>query len=285
VSFGNVIRPFRWDITRRSQLGSLVEIEPPEAYPQFEDDLLTSSARVVAFAGDSDLVFVGRSPQPLFDLLSGLLIDTSWRDRLRLFNVSLRYPDHALDRQELQEIYPYLAEVGLEPHALVRAKRAVAFVDIVDTGETFGTLLGVLRDWSDSRSAEWTAVARKIRIVGLVWRTKTSPNTWRWQQHAKWVERLRPNEIKNVSLPPRLATYLAEDAPKTSDSYERWWWGQDWWAEAPTDDEARKALALAVRLFDLGRTTETRRRFARALATEPAMTESWFRSLILELKR
>jgi hypothetical protein len=285
MSFGNVIRPFRWDITRRNHLGSLVETEPPEAYPLFEDDLLTCSARVVAFAGDSDLVFVGRSPQPLFDLLSGLLIDTSWSDRLRLFNVSLRYPDHPLDRQDLQEIYPYFAEVGLEPHALARARRTVAFVDIVDTGETFGTLLAVLRDWSDDLSADWAAVARKIRLVGLVWRTKTSPNTWRWQQHAEWVERLRPNEIKNVSLPRRLATYLAEDAPKTSDSYERWWWGEDWWAKPARDEEARQALALAVRLFDLGRMTETRRQFARALATEPAMTESWFRSLILELKR
>jgi hypothetical protein len=49
--------------------------------------------------------------------------------------------------------------------------------------------------------------------------------------------------------------------------------------------EAREALALALRLFDLGRTAETRRRFARALRNEPAMKESWFRSLILELKR
>ena len=77
MSSGDVVRPFRWDIGRRSQLGSFPHVTPPETYPEFEDDLLACAARVLAFAGDSDLVFVGRSPQPLFDLLSGLLLDTS----------------------------------------------------------------------------------------------------------------------------------------------------------------------------------------------------------------
>ena len=119
MSGGEVIRPFRWDITRRSQLGSLPEIELPETYPQFEEDLMTCSARVLAFAGDSDLVFVGRSPQPLFDLLSGLLMETSCRDRLRLLNVGLRHVE-APREEQLRAIYPYFEEVGLEPHALAR---------------------------------------------------------------------------------------------------------------------------------------------------------------------
>jgi hypothetical protein len=51
------------------------------------------------------------------------------------------------------------------------------------------------------------------------------------------------------------------------------------------DDEARSALALALRLFDLGRTRETRLLFAAEAARQPVMSESWFRSLILEVKR
>jgi hypothetical protein len=284
VSRGDVIRPFRWDVTRRSQLGSLPEIELPETYPQYEEDLLTCSARILAFAGDSDLVFVGRSPQPLFDLLSGLLVETSRSDRLRLLNVGLRRVE-APSEEQLRAIYPYFAEVGLEPHALARGGRGTALVDVVDTGETLGTLLTFLKTWSDSVLADWRAVAGKIRIVGLTWREKTSPNTWRWQQHAEWVERLRPSEIKNVSVPPRLGTYLAAEAPKTNYSFTPDWWGDEQVTKPVRDHEAREALALAVRLFDLGRMTETRRRFARSLASEPAMKESWYRSLILELKR
>jgi hypothetical protein len=284
VSRGDVIRPFRWDVTRRSQLGSLPEIELPETYPQFEEDLLTCSARILAFAGDSDLVFVGRSPQPLFDLLSGLLVETSWSDRLRLLNVGLRRVE-APSEEQVRAIYPYFAEVGLEPQALAQRRRGIALVDVVDTGETLGTLLAFLKTWSDSVLADWRAVARKIRIVGLTWREKTSPNTWRWQQHAEWVKRLRPSEIKNVSVPPRLGTYLATEVPKTNYSFTPSWWGDEEVTRPVRDYEARQALALAVHLFDLGRMTETRRRFARALASEPAMKEGWFRSLILELKR
>jgi hypothetical protein len=128
-------------------------------------------------------------------------------------------------------------------------------------------------------------VARKIRIVGLTWREKSSPNTRRWQQHTEWVERLRPREIKNVSVPYRLGTYLAADAPKTNYSFTPDWWGDEEVTKPVRTEEAHQALALAVRLFDFGRTSECRKRFARALSGEPAVRESWFRSLILELKR
>jgi hypothetical protein len=281
---GDVIRPFRWDIAQRSQLGSLPDVELAEPYPEFEADLVRCATRVVAFGGDSDLIFIGRSPQPLFDFLSGLFLDTSWNDRLRLLNVSLRYNGAPNPRRQ-RAIYPYLEEVGLEPHALARRKRCVALVDVVDTGWTLGVLVGLIKDFTDAVGAEWRAVARKIRIVGLTLRTRTSPNTWRWQQHAEWVDRLRPYEIKNVSLPGRLATYFAADAPKTNYSFTPESWGDEEATKPVHDKEARQALALAVRLFDMGREKKTRRRFARALGREPAITESWFRSLILELKR
>jgi hypothetical protein len=146
MSGRDVIRPFRWDVTRRSQLGSLVETELPETYPEFEEDLLACSARMLGLAGDSDLVFIGRSPQPVFDLLSGLLAETSWNDRLQLLNVGLRRVE-APNAEQLRAIYPYFAEVGLEPHALARRRRATALVDVVDTGETLGILLTFLNKW------------------------------------------------------------------------------------------------------------------------------------------
>jgi hypothetical protein len=240
-----------------------------------------ASSRSAATAISSSSVGLS---QPLFDLLSGLFFDTSWNDRLRLLNVSLRY-NGAPDAREQPSIYPYLEEVGLEPHALARSKRCAALVDVVDTGWTLGVLVDLIKDFTDTVGAEWRAVARKIRIVGLTWRMKTSPNTWRWQQHAEWVDRLRPYEIKNASLPGRLATYLASGAPKTNYSFTPSSWRDEQAMKPVHDKEARQALALAVRLFDLGNDKATRRRFARALGREPAMTEPWFRSLIVELKR
>ena len=280
---GPVIRPFRWDVSRRNELGSLARIEPPETYPGFEDDLLGCAARVLAFAGDSDLVFVGRSPQPLFDLLSGLLIDTTWRDRFRLLDLSLRYRE-SLIRARLPSIYPYFTEVGLDPQSLTRRSRTIALVDVVWSGWTMGGLIEILEAWTRSQHGDWPAAARKLRVVGLTERRRTSPNTWRWQQHAEWVDRLTPQDIKNVSVPPRLWGFLGDRGPKTSGSFGPDRWGDAESAKPVRNDEARAALALAVRLFDLGREARTRLLFARLLAGEPAMTERWFRSLVLEVK-
>ena len=199
---GDVTRPFRWDIKRRSQLGSLPNVALPETYPEFEADLLACAARVLGLAGDSDLVFVGRSPHPLFDLLSGLLLDTSWSDRLSLFSASMSYTLY-VDEASVEGLSPYLTELGLEPHALSKRARTVAFVDIVAHGETFGKLLDVLHLWSEDSGADWRAVARKLNFVGLTRRTKTSPKTWRWQQQPEWLGRSQPHQVKNVSIPPR----------------------------------------------------------------------------------
>jgi hypothetical protein len=282
VGGGEVIRPFRWDVARRSQLGSLTQVARPETYPQFEDDLLYCCAEVLSFAGNSDLVFIGRSPQALFDLLSGLLFDTSWRDRLQLLNLSLR--DEPPNTEQVRRIYPYLAEIGLEPHALMGRKRTVAFVDVVARGVTFGRLLGLLKDWSDQESVDWRAVARKIRIIGLTEYQKTSPNTFRWQQHAEWVERLRPQKIMNLSVTWPLRDYLGI-VPKTSDPFTAIRWGDEDVTRPDRGVEAQQALALAVHLFDLGNIKAWRHAFARALTRQPAMRERWLRSLILELRR
>ena len=51
-----IVRPFRWDVTRRSQLGRLVEIGPAPMTQELLLELARCCARVLAFAGDSDLV-------------------------------------------------------------------------------------------------------------------------------------------------------------------------------------------------------------------------------------
>src|SRR5215471_5659848 len=122
-----VIKPFRWDITRREQLGSLVNANLPEIPAGVEGQLLACCARVIAFAGDSDLVFVGSSPHPLFDLLSGLLVDTSWQPRLSIFGVSLGWWNDVRMRPRLK---PYLEELGLAPALFLHRERPAAFVDV-----------------------------------------------------------------------------------------------------------------------------------------------------------
>jgi hypothetical protein len=71
----------RWNIARREQLGRLVTGEPAEGLPSILAEVRRWAARVIAMSGDSRLVFVGRSPETLFDYLTGALSGTSCADR------------------------------------------------------------------------------------------------------------------------------------------------------------------------------------------------------------
>ncbi len=275
--------PFRWNLARREQLGHLAQGEEAPSYPELVDDLRECCARVLALSGDCDLVFVGRSPESVFDHLGGLLLDTSWAPRLTLVNVSLRgasdFPPEAL--RALRE---QLAEAHLSPEAVATRERGVAFVDLVATGGTFGRLAAVLLDWARDVGVDESAVRRRVRFTGITWRTHTSPNTIRWHQRAEWTRQFPPSAIKNASIDGRLWGYLGNLQQKVSPSNTPWRWATDELLSPPRASEHVKALRLALRLFDTGREDALRERFAERLAQERAMREPWFRSLVLELR-
>lgn len=284
----DVETPFRWDITRRNQLGGLIQGERAWAYEAFYDQLLPCCSRVLAFAGDSDLVFIGRSPESVFDHLSGLLFGTSWFDRLELLHFSMRFREEAEIRAErpeaIEAMRSYLRRLGLDPEGLATRRRPAAFIDLVCTGDTFGRLTSFLHNWAKEIGYDWNAVRRRVRLVGITERTKTSPKTWRWQQHATWLPLLGRGAVKNVSVPYALWDYLGNRQDKVSRSYTPSRWG-DPALSSPSYDEAQlKALRLAFELFRLGRTSGRKDQLVSLLVREPAMRHDWFRALVREIR-
>jgi hypothetical protein len=280
--------PFRWDLTHRNHLGSLVHGEPAESYPAFRDQLLSCCSRVLAFGGDSDLIFVGRSPESIFDHLSGLLFDTSWFDRLELLHFSMRFREEDAIRREhpkaIDAMRAYLQHLGLHPEGIATRARPVAFIDLVLTGDTFGRLITFLRNWSNSIEYDWNAVKRRIRLIGITERTKTSPKTWRWQQKASWISLLESRSVKNISVPYALWDYLGNYQYKVSHSYAPFRWGAPEASLPSYSGSQLKALRLAYELFELGRTKDQRERFVSLLVKETAMKAEWFRMLVQEIR-
>lgn len=284
----NAEKPFRWDLTRRNQLGNLIRGEKAWAYGAFFDHLLPCCARVLAFAGDSDLIFVGRSPESVFDHLSGLLLDTPWFDRLELLHFSMRFQAESEIRKEHPEaigaMRSYLRQLDLHPQGIATRRRPAAFIDLVSTGDTFGRLITFLRNWAEDMKYDWNAVRRRIRLVGITERTKTSPKTWRWQQHAPWLPLLGRGAVKNISVPRDLWDYMGNTQDKVSRSYTPHRWGDPALSSPSYDDWQLKALRLAFELFELGRNKERREQFASLLVREPAMGHGWFRMLVQEIR-
>jgi hypothetical protein len=272
-------RPFRWDLVTPDQLGSLLDGQRTPDLP-YVDDLAVTAAKVVARSGGGELHFVGRSPDSMFDLLSGALAGTDHAARLHQLAFSGR-PRHAQDLAgPTRDI---LRACGITPQVLARSHRPVALVDLVSGGDTFGNLFRVLRDWVDAEREPWPVIRRKLHFVGITSRMDTSPKTPRWQQYADWPAELPARAVINVSLDPQWWDYFGNSQVKLTRSYHPARWTADEPDGPRHDRDTRSALAEAVALVESGRQRSTRARLARTMAAEPAYAESWLRTLVRQL--
>lgn len=270
--------PFRWDLVAPDQLGSLLDgIATPDLW--YLDDLAECTGKVLARSGNGDLVFVGRSLDSMFDLLGGALEGTGRVvDRLPVSFDRGR----AIAHSDLPRARELAAEIGITPASLARRDRPVTFVDVVYEGSTFTKLFTLLDDWIAEERETWPVIRQKLRFIGVTRRKKTSPNTWRWQQHAEWTRRLPASAVVNVSLDLDVWSYFGDNQTKLTWPFQLHRW-REYLREAKRDERTREALAEAVHLVSAGRTREVRRQIARGVDGEPALSEPWLRTLVRQL--
>jgi hypothetical protein len=245
----------------------------------------------VARSGDGDLVFVCRSLDSMYDLLGGVLAGTAANACLSRLPLSFARPwsraglwaePRPLTAGEVKRARQLLAAAGVTPATLSRRSRPLAFVDVVHQGGTFTDLFRLVSDWIADEREPWDVIRRKLRFIGVTPRRKTSPNAYRWQQHAEWTGRLPSRSVVNVSLEPDVWSYFGDVQTKLTHSYRPDLWLTD--ANGPGHDDAtRKALAEAVAVVAYGRSSDGRKALARAMAGEPSLAEPWLRSLVTRL--
>jgi hypothetical protein len=172
----------------------------------------------------------------------------------------------------------------LTPHALARRDRPAVLVDVVYRGATFTELFTLLRDWIDQEHQPWPVIRRKLRFLGVTSRTKTSPNTYRWHQHATWTRQLPATAVINVSLHPWVWSYFGDHQIKLTRSLRPDRWTDV--AQGPGRDErTRQALAEAAALVAYGRSQAGRQAVAGAVGRDPALTQPWLRTLVTNLSK
>lgn len=280
--------PFRWKLAARPALGTLLDGEREPAYRGFFHDLRDCSVRVVAAAADGDIVFVGRSPESIFDYLTGVLSGTSWSERLVLLNLSMRRAAAEelarTDPRAVAAIRDQLAALGLTPGEIAASERPKVFADLVYGGNTFGHFLGLLEHWAADARVDVAAVRRRIRFLGITSRSKNSPNTWRWYQQVEWARRVPRSALRSVSISYGLWMYLGEHQKKVARWHPPAQWGAEDAARPPRDEDALKALRLAHKIHERGRERAERSRFAAELAAQHQLREPSVRRLVLELR-
>jgi hypothetical protein len=230
-------------------------------------------------------VFVGRSLENMFDYLGGVLAATSWAERPRLLSISLWSTTvEDLSPEQIAGFREHARVVGIDPAAIALRDHATAFIDVVASGGTMAAITTLLVQWARDEGVDVRKLRDQLRFVGLTRRTKTSPNTWRWHQHAEWARELAPSAFKNVSMPPRLWSHLADQQPKVSRRHPPSEWSPDHTPRATHDPEQLEALALARALHEAGLTREERESWSTLLANEPCMRWPWCRTLVGEIR-
>lgn len=272
-------RPFRWDLVTPDQLGSLLDGVPTPTL-RFAEELTVTAAKVLARSGGGDLYLVGRSPDSIFDLLTGALGGTEQAGRLHRLAFSHR---GELTDSEVKPARDILRACGITPQSLARSHRPVALADLVAEGGTFGNLFRVLRDWIADEREPWPVIRRKLHFIGITERVKPGPDTVRWQQFADWPAELPARAVVNVSIGEAAWDHLGNRQTKLTRSYHPRSWGADEPDGPRHDDKTRAALAEALAYVEYGRRPSTRSLLARTMAAEPAYAESWLRTLVRQL--
>jgi hypothetical protein len=290
-------RPFRWDLSKREQLPKTSELAvPPEhrtqkCWLEFSLELRRCASRVIASAGDTDWIFVGRSPEHLFDYLSGVFAGIPHTPSLTLLLLSNRglwNSPHRAARENPEAfaaLSRYFAAERLDPSAIASRAKAVTFIDVVFSGSTFGDLVGYLRLWNKQHQGDWNAVQRRLRFVGLTKRGKTSPKTWRWHQHQDWLALVPDATVKNVSVPEWAWEMMGGELPKLTPSHTIHRWTLLRGGGAPRHPELLAAVQLARWLYELGRSREERRALAAVIAKQRDMRDPWLRTIVLQLRQ
>src|SRR5262245_58228204 len=280
-------RPFSWStVKHRLADQPPTSVTPPlEAPPHCVEGIRRCCARVLALSGNAVLIFVGRSPESIYDYLSGVLEGTSWESRCRLLNYSNRYHPLKQLRSSLPDavraMRAQLRWFSLDPHQF-QTRPAVAFVDLIYGGSTLGHLTEFLLSWAREEGFDLSAIKRKLRFVGITIQTKTSPKTWRWQQQVPWAQQFPSRLIKNVSIPSPLWCYLGNEQPKVFQSNPPTKWTDTSLQLRSRFGVRTSAHQVALYMYQQGRDRRQRKEFVKILAAEPAMRHRWLRTLMLE---
>lgn len=281
------MKPFRWNLKKREQLGKLLDIEAGAAYGEYTEQLAQCASRVVARSANKKIVFVGRSPENIFDYLSGVFHQTGQENKIAILNISNRFEKIDDIKSEFPGAYDALkahfTELGLSPRHIVSDPAGVCFCDLVAWGGTFERLFEFMQKWALEEKADFPAMSSKLIFLGITQRTKNSPNTWRWQQNADWIMQHPKLTIKNISIPVVLWDYLGNTQGKVAKTNPPDKWDDSAILLPPRERGNLKALKQAYQIYSLG--LEHKKSFAEALSSTQEIKQAWLRSLVNELKQ
>lgn len=247
------MKPFRWNIKKKEQLGKLLIGERAWHYSGYLQELRECSVKVLARSQHKRMIFVGRSAENIFDYLSGILDKTLEADNLDMLNISNRFYSINELAQKEPKTYMALKEhfilLNIAPKQLIHAKKGICFVDLVCEGSTFDRLFEFIERWCKEEQIDKKSVWCKIKFLGITSRKKNSPNTFRWYQDSIWTNYKFKIETQSISISTRMWDYMGNRQNKVTSTNSPSTWRDERILLPFREDENLKALRLAFYIY------------------------------------
>jgi len=278
------MKPFRWNIKKKEQLGQLLSGEIATFYRGYLKELRDCSANVLAYSDNRRMIFVGRSAENIFDYLSGILENTFYENRVEHLNISNRfYHIHELVKEAPDSYYAlkeHFEALKISPKQLIKDKHGICFVDLVCEGFTFDRLFEFIERWCNEENIDKKSVWKKIKFIGITSRVKNSPNTYRWYQHTAWIDYKYKIQSQSISISYRMWNYMGNVQYKVTTTNKPNLWTSDKILLPARDSEQLKALRLAYTIYNRG-LNERKELFV--LSKSPK--EKWLKDLLLSIRK
>lgn len=280
------MKPFRWNIKKKEQLGSLLgktRLSLPRLYIK---EVRECAAKVLSRSNNKKMIFVGRSPENIFDYLSGVLQNTKMEQNIDILNISTSFYDINKLARKLPESYKALKDhfklLKISPDQIISTKQGICFVDLVSSGSTFDNLFEFINKWCIDDKVDRNAVWRKIKFLGITMRTENSPNTYRWYQHAIWLTHDIKIKAQSISVSRNTWLYWGNYQSKSSNTNKPETWGNEQILLPPREKERLVALRVAYTIYHRG--LQEKLIFSKEFAKLPEYKEKWLREASLNIK-
>lgn len=122
-----------------------------------------------------------------------------------------------------------------------------------------------------------------MKFLGITIRTKNSPNTHRWYQHAVWLEQGDAINAQSISIRRHMWKYMGDYQAKSSNTNPPKTWVEPSISLPPREKERLETLRFAYYVYRCG--LQEKSQFARELARLPEYKQAWLRDAALRIKR
>ena len=296
-------KPFRWNSANPNLIKRLKPGETQELEEHNVDRLIRCGASTLR-CGDFDFVFVGRSLEYLFDLLSGALARTTWYDRTQMLQMSVRGIGtvdeirriidernarfRRLKRKQpddrLQAFAKYLEHCSLMPAQILNRDRPIAFVDVVAKGTTYALLCDLMKYYCEQTNADWQSIASRLHwIAVLPFNEGLEEEPWK-PIDSSWTSEFDRSQINTIELNTDLWFELVDGHFKTTVFYPPGHWGNAASAGPPPEAWGWHTYAARGSREMYRRGERSRTRLAHCLGESPEPIDE-IKSLVRELRR